>query len=275
MKQSQRSPDHTKNSLVDRDRVTIDFRKGVVSVGGGDSAPERTMPLDSPEAFDAVADAWLRAGWDGKYVYNFTWLGRPIIQLPDDMFTLQEVLHRVQPDVIVETGVAHGGSLVFHASLCKSMGKGRVIGIDIEIRPHNRVAIEQHSLSPLITLIEGDSAAPGTFTQVAGAIPQGQKVLVILDGKHTFEHVLAELRLYAPLVSRGSYIIAMDGIMGRLAGAPRSAADWDRNNPRRAAERFVAENPEFEIAMPEPAFNEGTSARRPTYGPGGFIRRIS
>ena len=118
--------------------LTIDLERGQVTVGGG----RATYPLDSPEAFAAVSSAWLRCGWDAKHVYSFTWLGRPIIQLPEDMFRLQEVIYSVGPDVIVETGIAHGGSLVFYATLCQVMGRGRVVGVDVEVRPHNRAAIE-------------------------------------------------------------------------------------------------------------------------------------
>ncbi len=130
----------------------------------------RAVPFNDPEAFALVSKAWLRAGWDVKYVYRFTWLGRPIIQLPEDIVRLQEMVFRVQPDVIVETGIAHGGSLVLFASLCEAMGHGSVVGVDIDIRPHNREAIESHTLFPRITLVEGDSTDTGTFAQVLEAV---------------------------------------------------------------------------------------------------------
>src|SRR5436853_5266159 len=123
--------------------ISIDLEKGVVTVSKGGTARTTTYQIGSPEAFAIISDVWLRAGWDAKYVYSFTWLGRPIIQLPEDMFRLQEVIFRLQPDVIIETGIAHGGSLVFYAGLCKLFGKGRVVGVDVEIRPHNRAALEQ------------------------------------------------------------------------------------------------------------------------------------
>jgi hypothetical protein len=113
----------------------------------------RSVLIDSPEGFEAISWAWLQSGWDVKYVYSFSWMGRPIIQLLDDMFRIQEVLYRVKPDVILETGVAHGGSLMFYATLLKAMGRGRVIGVDVEIRPHNRAAVEAHELFPYIALI--------------------------------------------------------------------------------------------------------------------------
>lgn len=252
--------------------VSVDFEAGTVTVADESGTHEHL--LESAEGFDAVSLAWLRAGWDARYVYSFTWLGRPLIQLPEDMLRLQEVIHAVEPDVVVETGVAHGGALVFYASLLHAIGRGRVIGVDIEIRPHNREAIERHRLAPLITLIEGDSRDPATVACVRERIRPEEHVLVVLDSKHTKEHVAAELEAYAPLVSTGSYVVAMDGIMETVAGAPRTADDWSWNNPKAAAEEFVAAHPEFEIVEPEFAFNEGSVARRVTYWPSGFLKRM-
>lgn len=252
--------------------IKVDTEQGVISVDKNGLTYE--YQLDSPEAFKIISDIWLRAGWDTKYVYSFTWLGRPIIQLPEDMIRLQEVIHAVQPDVIVETGVAHGGSLVYYASLCKAMDRGRVIGVDIEIRPHNRAAIETHPLFSFIKLIEGSSIAPPVVEEVRSLIGPDEQVLVLLDSCHAKEHVLAELRAYSSFVKPGSYIVAMDGIMEQLAGAPRSAADWSWNNPRQAALEFVAENADFVIEEPRFAFNEGQVTERVTYWPSAFIKRL-
>lgn len=230
--------------------------------------------ISSPEAFKVLSQAWLRCGWDNKYVYSFTWMGRPIIQLPDDMFRIQEIIYSIKPDVIIETGVAHGGSLIFYATLCKAMGKGRVIGIDIEIRPHNRKAIEAHELFSFITLIEGSSVHPAIVEQTKSQVKAGESVLVLLDSNHTKQHVLAELESYSPLVTRGSYIVAMDGIMEEVVGAPRTQPDWSWNNPQRAAREFVAANPDFIIEEPSFHFNEGAISERVTYWPNGFIKRI-
>lgn len=253
--------------------LTIDFEANTVRVREGQQ--DREFPLASPQAFAAVSQAWLRCGWDAKYVYSFTWLGRPVIQLPDDLVRLQEVIYTQRPDVIVETGVAHGGSLVFHASLCKAMDHGRVIGIDIEIRPHNRAAIESHPLADRIQLVEGSSIAPDVVARVHQLIEPGEKVLVLLDSCHTRAHVLAELEAYAPLVAPGSYIVAMDGIMQDLAGAPRSQPDWQWNNPRAAAEEFAARHPDFEIEEPPFLFNEGTIDQRVTYWPSAYLKRTA
>ena len=236
-------------------------------------APRVEYGIGSPEAFRIISQLWLRSGWDTNYVYSFTWLGRPIIQLPEDLMRIQEVIFTLKPDLIVETGVAHGGSLIFYASLCKSLGKGRVIGVDREIRPPNRKAIETHNLASWITLIEGDSVNPKIIAEVGEHIPTRGCVLVLLDSCHTKEHVRAELEAYSPFVTHGSYIVAMDGIMEQLVGAPRTCPDWISNNPRRAAIEFAAEHPDFAIVEPDFLFNEGAITERVTYWPGAFLRR--
>ena len=235
-----------------------------------------TYPMDSPEAFSVVSKVWLRCGWDTKYVYTFSWMGRPIIQLPEDIVRIQEVIYQVKPDLIIETGVAHGGSLILYASLCKGMGKGRVIGIDIEIRPHNRKAIEEHELFEYITLIEGSSVAPDVVSQVKSLVATDQKILVILDSNHSKHHVLAELNAYADIVSLDSYIVATDGIMKDLVGAPRSQPDWHTNNPYVAAQEFLKEHPEFILEQPRWLFNESKGiSENITYWPGAWLRRKS
>jgi cephalosporin hydroxylase len=255
-------------------RVSIDFENGSVTVE--DSASERrTLPLADPDAFAAVSAAYLRCGWDAKYVYSFSWLGRPIIQLPDDAFRMQEIIHVLKPDVIVETGVAHGGSAVFYASLCKLMGRGRVICVEVDLRAHNRAALDAHPLRPLISLVDGSSIDPAVVAKVRAAIAPGETVLVLLDSKHTHDHVLAELQAYAPLVTKGSYIVAMDGIMQHLPGAPRAAPDWTTNNPAAAARDFAAANADFELTEPPPPFNEGSVRNRVTYCPDAFLKRIA
>lgn len=252
--------------------IVIDPEKSRVTVYIGEDRQE--YDIGAPEAFAVISAAWLRSGWDNKYVYSFTWLGRPIIQLPEDIFRIQEVIYSIKPDVIIETGIAHGGSLVFYAGLCKIMEHGRVIGVDIEIRPHNRRAIESHPLFPFITMIEGSSIAPSVVDRVKSLVKPGESVLVMLDSCHNKAHVLAELEAYAPLVSVDSYIVAADGIMEQLIGAPRTQADWTWNNPKSAVFEFVAANPEYIIQEPEFLFNEGLNTQRVTYWPCGFIRRV-
>ena len=252
-------------------RLTIDPAAATVTVEEG--AEAGTYGFDSPEAFRHVSDAWVRLGWDQKYVYSFTWLGRPIIQLPEDLLRVQEVIAAVRPDVIVETGIAHGGSLVFYASICRALGHGRVVGVDVEIRPHNRSAIEEHPLFDLITLVEGDSIHPDTVERVRASVGPGDVAMVLLDSRHTTDHVLGELRAYADLVSPGSYVVVMDGIMERLAGAPRSEPDWDENNPLSAIDEFLNEDSRFVEEEPPFAFNEGLVTERVTYWPRGYLRR--
>lgn len=252
--------------------IHIDFEKGVVTLDEADG--DGTYPLDTDEGFAAVSRAWLRSGWDAKYVYGFTWMGRPIIQLPDDMVRIQEVIYAVRPDVIIETGVAHGGSLIFYASLCKAMERGRIVGIDIEIRPHNRSAIEAHELAPYISLIEGGSTDPAVVEQVGLNVRSGETILILLDSNHTKGHVLAELEAYAPLVTIGSYMVATDGIMSWLGTAPRTQPDWSWNNPREAAHEFLSRHPEFALEEPHRLFNEGNVLRRVTYWPDAFLKRI-
>lgn len=251
--------------------IIIDGNKVIVSQSGDE---REEFDIGSPEAFRVLSRLWLRSGWDNKYVYSFTWLGRPIIQLPEDMIRLQEVIYALQPDVIVETGVAHGGALVFYAGLCKTMDHGRVIGVDVEIRSHNREAITSHPLSSFITLVEGDSIDPTTVEQVRSLIRPDETAIVLLDSCHEKQHVLEELRAYSTLVTPGSYIVAMDGIMEELTGAPRSSPDWSWNNPRQAALEFVAENPDFKIEEPPFVFNEGAVTERVTYWPSAFIKRL-
>ena len=163
----------------------------------------KQMPLWSKESFELISALWVRTGWNEKYSYTFTWMGRPIIQLPMDMCRVQEVLYTIKPDVILETGIAHGGSLIYYASLCKAMGRGRVIGVDIEIRPHNRETIESHELFPFITLIEGDSTDPDTINAIKQQIGPEETTLVIIDSNHAKDHVLKELESYHELVSPG------------------------------------------------------------------------
>jgi len=231
------------------------------------------LPLYSDRAFDLLAEQWVKVGWNQRYPYTFSWFGRPIIQLPEDMVRTQEVIYRVKPDVILETGVAHGGSLIFYASLCKALGRGRVIGIDIEIRPHNRQAIEAHELASLITLIEGSSTTPEIVDKAKSLLRPGERVLVLLDSNHTRQHVLDELEAYHGLVSSGSYIVATDGIMKDLTDVPRGQVGWDLDNPATAAQEFAHRHPEFVLEQPAWPYNESGLARNITHWPSAWLRR--
>jgi len=251
--------------------IAIDREHGTITVDG------TTMPIDSAEGFAILSEAWLDAAMRVKQQYTFTWMGRPVIQFADDLIRLQEIVFRVQPDVIVETGVAHGGSLIFFASLCKVLGRGRVIGIDIEIRPHNRAAIEAHPLAPLTTLIEGSSIDPATVSAVKGQLQPGENAVVILDSNHAAAHVLAELEAYAPLAGTGSYLIAMDGRGMELAArsARGVAQNWGSDNPNAAVREFARTHPEFVLEPPPFLFNESVLAEGSTAFRGGVLRRVA
>jgi len=252
-------------------KIIVDTERQALLCEGCEGYAEH--PLYSDRAFEILSDLWVKVGWNQKYAYSFTWFGRPIIQLPEDVLRIQELIHRVKPDVLVETGVAHGGSLVFYATLCRAMGRGRVIGVDIEIRPANRQAIEAHPLSSGIELIEGDSAAMATVATVRDRIRPGETVLVILDSCHTKAHVRRELEAYCGLVSPGSYIVATDGIMKDLHDVPRGQPEWIDDHPTAAAAEFAAAHPEFALEQPPWEFNESTLRRNITYWPGAYLRR--
>lgn len=231
------------------------------------------IDLYSKKAFEIISRLWLKVGWNEKYPYTFSWMGRPIIQLPEDIIRVQEVTYQIKPDVIIETGVAHGGSLVFYASLCKAMGKGRVIGVDIEIRSHNRKNIESHELFPYITLIEGSSINPVIVQQVKSLIKAGETVMIFLDSNHTKQHVLAELEAYHGFVTSGSYIVATDGSMKDLYDVPRGNAAWVCDHPTAAAAEFVQTHQDFVIEQPMWPFNESKLDENVTHWPGAWLRR--
>lgn len=190
---------------------------------------------------------WIRTAWDNKTSYEITWLGVPIIQLPEDMIIMQELIFDIKPDVIIECGIALGGSLIYYSSILEILGKGKVIGVDIEIKPHNRRNIENHPMSKRITLIEGSSIDKNTVDKVKKQIEPNSKILVCLDSNHTKAHVLEEIKLYCDLVSKGSYLVVMDTVLPDLKGLSGSKDDWDKNNPLEAIKEFLATNKEFEI----------------------------
>lgn len=253
-------------------KLTIDTEAATLTEE--DEGGTRRYPLYSKEGFERLSRQWVRVGWNQKYQYTFSWMGRPIIQLPEDMLRIQEVIYRIKPDVIIETGVAHGGSLIYYASLCKAMETGRVIGIDIEIRPHNRAAIEAHELAGYITLVEGSSTAAEVAETVRNMVKPGESVLVMLDSNHSKAHVAAELHTYCDLVTPGSYIVATDGIMFDLHDVPRGAADWQWDHPTAAAAEFAQEHHEFLLEQPPWPFNESTLSENITHWPGAWLRRI-
>jgi cephalosporin hydroxylase len=232
-----------------------------------------------------AAARFMRASTVPRYSYNFSWMGRPIIQYPQDIVAAQELIWQVRPDLIVETGIAHGGSLILSASmlalldLCDAIDTGstfdprasrrRVLGIDIEIRPHNRAAIAAHPMASRIQTIQGSSIDPGIIAQVRAAAGGYQRILVCLDSNHTEEHVYAELEAYAPLTSPGSYCIVFDTIIEDLEPRLLGTRPWKPgNSPKTAVHRYLAAHPEFEI---DATMHDKLLI---TVAPDGFLKRV-
>jgi cephalosporin hydroxylase len=234
------------------------------------TTPEGSRELDiyDPEGYSLLSNLWTRSGWQHKVSYEVTWLGIPIIQTPEDILMMQEIIWKTRPDVVIESGVAHGGSLILYASMLELLGKGRVIGIDVEIRKYNRLAIQSHPMSKRVTLLEGSSVDAATVARVESLIRPGESVLVMLDSNHSAAHVRQELGFYAPMVTAGSYLVVFDGVMQVLTDAPRGSPDWDRDNPWRAIQDFLCAHDDFEV---DPYYNR----LKVTYCPGGFLRRVT
>jgi cephalosporin hydroxylase len=246
---------------------------------------QRVQAYGTDQAFQALSRDWLEASMRRQYVYNFHWMGRPIIQYPQDMVAMQDLIWRVRPDLIIETGIAHGGSLVLSASMLAMLdmvdaiaagvtmdpkvSRRRVLGIDIDIRAHNRAAIESHPMASRIELIQGSSVAPDVVAQVRRVAQGYQRVLVCLDSMHTHDHVLAELEAYAPLVSVGSYCVVFDTFVEDMPKQFFPDRPWDvANNPKTACREFLQAHGEFEI---------DTSMQNRlmvTVAPDGFLMRI-
>ncbi len=192
---------------------------------------------------------WIDAIAPHKYTYNFTWLGRPIIQFPQDLAALQEIIWATKPDLIIETGIAHGGSLIFHASMLHLLGnQGRVLGVDIDIRDHNRAEIEAHPMFERIDMIQGSSIEDEVAAQVAATASKSGRVMVILDSNHTHDHVLRELEIYAPLVSKGCYMVVFDTLIEDMPEGSFPDRPWDKgDNPRTAVNAFLEMTNRFEV----------------------------
>jgi len=183
-----------------------------------------------------------------NYGFQWTWLGLPIIQIPQDIVVLQEIVWQTRPNVIIETGVARGGSLVFFASMLQLLGEGHVIGIDIDIREHNRAALESHFLSHRISLMQGSSIEPTLVGAVRAKLKPEDRVMVVLDSNHTHEHVLNELRAYGPVVTEGQYLVVADTIVENIPGQDHRIRPWQKgNNPMTALQAYLAETDRFEI----------------------------
>ncbi len=226
-----------------------------------------TYPQDA--AWQAQSRAWMRRAFEQKYMYNFSWMGRPIIQTPVDMMAMQELIWQVKPQVIIETGVAHGGSLLFYASLLELLGVGEVVGIDIDIRAHNRKAIEDHPMSKRLHLIQGSSTSAEVVEQVRARVAGKQRVMVCLDSNHTEEHVLAELAAYAELVTKVSYLVVFDSVVEDLPKDFFADRPWNvGDNPKTAVHKWLPMHPEFAIDR------DFESKLLLTVCPEGFLKRL-
>lgn len=223
----------------------------------------------------AQARSFFKRTCEYRYSYNFTWLGRPIIQYPQDMMAMQELIWNVRPDLIVETGIAHGGSLIFYSSMlelvasCGGNADAQVLGIDIDIRAHNRVEIEKHPLARRIKMIEGSSTEPHIIEQVRSIASDAGKVMVCLDSNHTHEHVLSELEAYAPLTSLNSYCVVFDTVVEDMPESFFPDRPWGPgNSPKTAVHEYLKSHPEFE--------SDDRIGKKLliTVAPGGYLKRV-
>jgi cephalosporin hydroxylase len=229
------------------------------------------IALGKDEAVFDQAVATMLAANKYQYAYLWTWMGVPIIQLPADVMATQEVIFSTKPDIIIETGVARGGSVIFMASLLELIGKGTVVGVDFDIRPHNRDAITGHPMGKRITLIEGPSTDASTLARVRAEIPAGATVMVVLDSDHSHDHVLSELRGYGPLVTSGQYMVVADTIVGHVneknaVRENRSRTWFQGDEPLSALKVFLAETDRFEV---DPVVNGKLIF---SSSPGGYLR---
>lgn len=237
---------------------------------------ERIAANGRNEALRTSARTFMRESTQPKYSYNFSWLGRPIIQYPQDIVAMQELIWTLQPDLIVETGIAHGGSLILYASLLElnAIAGGpqdaRVIGIDIDIRAHNRSAIEAHPFYRRIDMIEGSSVDEAVVAQVRAAAVGRERVLVCLDSNHTHAHVLAELEAYAPMTSVGSYCVVFDTVIEELPTGMFPDRPWGPgDNPQTAVRAYLESHPEFEVDR------QMDDKLLVSVAPGGYLKRVS
>jgi cephalosporin hydroxylase len=215
-----------------------------------------TQPLDQLAAMQADEELkelrrkMLLAMLNYRYSFNFTWFGRPIIQIPDDIMAVQEIVLDVKPDLIIETGIAHGGTLSLYASLLELLGEGEVVGVDIDIRPHNLEAIRQHPLYKRMRVIQGPSTSDEVMEKVRALARGKKRVMVSLDSDHTHAHVLKELQLYSPLVTKGSYLLVFDTVIEDLPPGSFPDRAWDKgNNPKTAVWEFLQNSDRFVIDL--------------------------
>jgi cephalosporin hydroxylase len=246
--------DDLRAPIDDRDEFAAQRRSSSLALGADAGLTDRANSLFADA--DRV-----------RYSYLWTWLGVPIIQIPADIVAVQEIIWSTRPTLIVETGVARGGSLILHASILELLGRGRVLGIDIDIRPHNRATIESHPLGHRVELLEGSSVDPDTIRRVAREAGQEERVMVVLDSNHTHDHVLAELTAYADLVTPGAYLVVADTIVEHIPVGDRPRPWGPGNNPATALATFLARRDDF---RPDGELNGKLLL---TSSPGGYLVR--
>jgi cephalosporin hydroxylase len=234
-----------------------------------DERQHRISSNGSNAKLKQAADAFNLESNKSQYSYNFSWMGRPIIQYPQDMIAMQEIIWQVKPDLIIETGIAHGGSLIYYASLLELIGRGEVLGIDIDIREHNRREIEAHPMIRRIKMLQGSSIDETTVSQVKSIAEGKQVVMVCLDSNHTHSHVLDELKYYAPFVTKGSYLVVFDTIVEDLPDNYLPGRPWSQgDNPKTAVFEFLRTHPEFVIDT------DIDNKLLISVAPGGYLKRI-
>lgn len=253
--------------LINTDEKTIQAEE----VGG----TKKIIPLYSTEGFELISKIWLKQEWNQLHWQSFSWFGFQIWQFPDDLLRLQEVIVSMKPDVIIETGANLGGSAIFFASMCRLLGKGKVISIDISISETLQETIQKSPFSDLITLIEGDSASSEVLEQVRYLVGSDDRVFVFLDSDHSKTHVLKELNAYADMVTPGSYIVAADGVMQSLTDTPWGHSEWSHDNPAAAAREFADSRSDFIIKRPAALFGEEHVVEQLTYWPDAWLYRLT
>jgi len=229
--------------------------------------------LYSSKAFKIISNFWLEYIWNQKYTYRFTWLGFPIIQLPDDIINIQELIFKERPDYVVETGVAHGGSIIFYASLLKILNKGKVIGIEKEFKKKNLDKLKKNFLKKYFELIESDSTNKDLIRKLKRRL-DGKKVIIILDSNHSYHHVFKELNLYSEIIKKGSYIIVTDGIIDVMKFAPRRIKYQKNYGPLKAINEFLLENNKFKKIQPINLFNESKVFKNISHWPDGWLKKL-
>ncbi len=255
-------------------KVTLDTTNSMFT-RISDNGELKQGAIYSQEGFELLSSIWIKQQWNQMHWKSFSWFGFQIWQFPEDLLRLQEVIVALKPDVIVETGVNRGGSAMFFATLCRLLGKGRVISVDIHIPPEVRKSVEQSPFADLITLIEGDSTSPEIVDHVRRLVGSNEKVFVFLDSDHSKTHVLRELNAYSGLVTPGSYIVATDGVMQSLTDTPHGEKKWSEDNPAAAALEFAASNSAFIIKCPTALFGDEYVIKELTYWPDAWLYRHS